>query len=157
MGGIKFRDKRRRFEKEISEKSKSWSGYLAHLRSHFPFSLLVGLDGACLHGPTVPATLMGPMAFCCWQISSFLWMVRGSWVGDPLSIFFFFLFSSVFRSTLLPLWEHQLLGMGLGVHPLCLDPFPFLRSSHLSFLLHSFLGVDARRPAVAGRSSLCNK
>ena len=37
-------------------------------------------------------------------------------------------------------------GWGWMFDPMCLDPFPFLRSSHLSFLLLSFLGVDARRP-----------
>ena len=35
-------------------------------------------------------------------------------------------------------------GMGLVFHPLCLDPFPFLYSSHLSLLFLSSLGIDAR-------------
>ena len=39
-------------------------------------------------------------------------------------------------------------------HPLCLDPFLFLRSSHMSFLLLSFLGVSACRPR-GGAAQVC--
>ena len=41
------------------------------------------------------------------------------------------------------------LGWSRGFRPLCLDAFPSLRSSHLSFLL-SLLGVDERRPRSVG-------
>ena len=41
--------------------------------------------------------------------------------------------------------------VGVGGFTLCVfDPFPYLRSSHLSFLLVSFLCVDVRRPCSDG-------
>ena len=73
-------------------------------------------------------------------------MVQGSWVGHPLSVFFL-LFSVLF---FIPCERIICPGGGWGFHPLCHDPFPFLRSSHSYFLLLSFLGVDARRPRGGG-------
>ena len=51
-------------------------------------------------------------------------MIQGNWVGEPLPVSSF-LFSSVFRSALQPLWAHQLPGMGLGVSPYVPRSFSF--------------------------------
>ena len=69
--------------------------------------------------------------------------VVGLWT---LSLFFLF-----FCSAFSPL-SASVSRAGVEGFTLCLDPFPFLHFSQLTFLLLSFLGVDARRPRSSGLS-----
>ena len=71
-------------------------------------------------------------------------MVQGSWVGDPLLISFF-LFSSVFLFCSSFPMSASVTRDGVECFTLCLNPFPFLHSSHFYFLLVSLLGVGVRR------------
>ena len=77
-------------------------------------------------------------------------MVQGIWVGT-ISLFLYFcsFLFSVRRSSLM---SASIAWDGVGCFSLCLDPIPFLRSSHLSLLLLSFLDVDARRHRGGGIS-----
>ena len=74
-------------------------------------------------------------------------MAQGSRVGGPAPCFFLFV---PFLFSTLSFISYVCLGWGIGFHPLCLDPFPFLRCSHFSFLLLSLLGVDVRQPRGVG-------
>ena len=68
------------------------------------------------------------------------WIVQGRWVGDRSLLLSLcsLLFSILHKGINCPGW-------GWVFHPLSLDPFHFLHSSHFSFLFASFLGIDARR------------
>ena len=81
-------------------------------------------------------------------------MVQGSWVGAPAlcSFLFFYIFHLFFipyERISYPGW-----GSGWGLHPLCLDPFPFPHSSQLSFLLLSFLGSPLAASLVIKRITI---
>ena len=76
-------------------------------------------------------------------------MVQGSLVGDP-PLASFFLFFSVFRSALHPIWAHKLTAMGLGVSSSVPRSLSFSSLFSLSILRVSFLSVDACRPRNGG-------
>ena len=83
-------------------------------------------------------------------------MALGNLVGGPFPVSFFILsyFSRLFFTSHKRItWQFW----GRRFRPLCLDPFLFVRTSHLSFLLLSFLGVDSRRLCSGGVRSSDNK
>ena len=69
-------------------------------------------------------------------------MVQCSWVRDSLPVLFFLVSVMFF----IPYERITCPGWGRGFHSLCLVPFVFLRSSHLS----SFLALLRADSAVAG-------
>ena len=94
----------------------------------------------------------------CFFFSVFCSVLHPLWAhqfpGGPLPVSFFSLFSVLFS---IPYELINCSRWGWGFHPLRLDPFPFLPSPTLSFLLLPSLGVDAHRPRTNGNIYSPNK